>query len=206
MKTSEQINEVAAALAAAQGELADTPKDQSGYGYKYADLAGVHKIARPVLAKHGLAVVQDAAVEGVEVLVATRICHQSGQWLEVGPLRMEAEPKKGLSHAQCVGSVVTYARRYALTALLQIAGEDDDGTSAAEHKPRKRRQPEKAEEPQAPDVSQILGSIQTCIKANDPATMDVLSGLSMSEKQAVWGQLTEAEQTWVRNFREENNG
>ena len=135
MNTSEQINELSAALSVAQGGLKDAAKDREAYNYKYADLASILKIARPILAQHGLAVVQEAGTDDNGMIsVVTRIVHSSGQWLECAPLKMPVEPKKGLSQAQAAGSVVTYARRYALAALLGITQDDDDGAGAT-HEP-----------------------------------------------------------------------
>jgi hypothetical protein len=138
MKGSENINEIGAALAKAQSAFKDAAKDQQGYGYKYANLASILQIVRPAMTANGIAILQDVADSDGKVAVTTRLVHSSGQWLESSAFSMSIEPKKGLSHAQCMGSVVTYARRYALAALLGITQEDDDGTSAAEAKPAKR--------------------------------------------------------------------
>ena len=40
--------------------------------------------------------------------------------------------------AQAVGSAITYARRYALSAIIGIAPEDDDGNSAAKARPEEK--------------------------------------------------------------------
>lgn len=135
MNTSEQCNEIAAALARVQGSIKDAGKDRKGYGYQYADLAQILQISRPLLSAEGIAVIQEASGEEGMIAVTTRFAHQSGQWIEVGPLLMAAEPKKGMSQAQCVGSVVTYARRYALAAAMGITQEDDDGASGSEVTP-----------------------------------------------------------------------
>jgi hypothetical protein len=79
-----------------------------------------------VLARHDLAVSQVAAVTDGDVVVTTTIWHTSGQWLTAAPLRLAAGQT-----AQQIGSAITYARRYALMALLGVAAEDDDGASAA---------------------------------------------------------------------------
>jgi hypothetical protein len=126
MRTSEQINEIAAALAKAQSAIKDASKDRQGYGYKYADLAAVLQIVRPALTAEGIAVLQDTETVGDHISVATRLVHSSGQWLESEHLALLIEAKKGLSAAQCAGSVVTYARRYSLAALVGVAQEDDD--------------------------------------------------------------------------------
>ena len=127
MKTSESINEIAPALAATQATVKDATKDRKGYGYKYADLAAVLQIVRPALTANGVCVLQDTytTTDG-QVAVATRLIHASGQWIESEPLIMPVEAKKGLSQAQCAGSVVTYARRYSLAALVGLSQEDDD--------------------------------------------------------------------------------
>jgi hypothetical protein len=132
MKHSDQLDQIAAALAKAQAAIKDAAKDKAGYGYKYADLAAVLQIIRPALTAQGIAVLQDTQTLGEAVAVSTRLVHASGQWLESEPLAMVVELKKGLSHAQCVGSVVTYARRYSLAAMVGLAQEDDDAATDRE--------------------------------------------------------------------------
>jgi len=134
MERSESIVEIAKALAQAQGELRDAIKDRDGYGYQYADLAQILQIARPVLSKNGLAVVQSPTVRyderGTRVVVETVLMHVSGEYL-VSELEMPVERGKGMSAAQAIGAVITYARRYALAAILGIAQEDTD--AAVQH-------------------------------------------------------------------------
>jgi hypothetical protein len=153
--TSAEINELAKALAAAQGEFPDIPKDctakvktKSGseYSFKYADLETILKIVRPVLSRHGLAVTVN--VEACEVhlpasrdkpsttlgMAATvRLLHSSGQWMESRPLAVPCDPEAlGRQYAQAVGSAATYATRYAVEAALSIrATEDTDGSEAS---------------------------------------------------------------------------
>ena len=216
MKTSDMINEIAADFAAAQGELTDAAKDQKGYGYQYADLSGVLQIARPVLSAHKICAIQEAATTQSGVSVTTRLCHASGQWIEFGPLTMEAEPKKGLSHAQCVGSVITYARRYALAAALGITQEDDDGASGKEAK----RPQKAAEAPQSDskpaqavkDMQQLQKAVprlQGFIHADD--LENVIKAITWLKKELLWQkaleQLTDDEKSYidaVESMGEEN--
>lgn len=133
MNTSEQINELAAALAKAQGQVAGAVKDKTNPGYKskYADLASVWDACRSALAANGLSVVQmTRQSERDEVIVVTRLLHASGQWLQ-GELNLPVTK----SDAQGFGSALTYARRYALAAAVGVAPEDDDGNLAAAAKP-----------------------------------------------------------------------
>jgi len=135
MKTSDQINEIAAALAKAQATIKDAAKSSQGYGYRYADLATVLQIVRPALTANNIAVLQDTETAVDHISVSTRLVHASGQWIESSPLSLHIEPKKGLSAAQCAGSVVTYARRYSLAALVGLAQEDDDASAGKEAPP-----------------------------------------------------------------------
>ena len=129
------------ALSEAQGELYESHKDKQGYGYNYADLASILVAVRPVLAKHGLSVIQCAApADNDKVSIITMIAHKSSEFIKLPDLEMAVEAKKGLSRAQCVGMVITYARRYALQAALNISSTDDDtDASIQEEVPVKKK-------------------------------------------------------------------
>lgn len=126
---SPSIDVLAAALVQAVGELSDVPKGREAnvgqYRYRYADLADLLGMARPVLARHGIAVLQQVTSEPGTVLVWTTFVHTSGQYITQAPFGM-ADGKT----PQATGSAVTYARRYALLAALGLAAEDDDGQHA----------------------------------------------------------------------------
>lgn len=133
MNTSQEINELAKALAAAQAEIRNPQKEALNPHFKsrYTDLAGGLDAVRPVLAKHGLAIVQSTDMEGDMMMLTTRLLHSSGQWIEsVYPVaRFPAQ------HQQ-IGSALTYSRRYSLFALAGVAGtdDDDDGNDASKDK------------------------------------------------------------------------
>lgn len=127
MNKSDEINELASSLSKVQGEIHNAFKDKSGYGYKYVDLASMLDIARPVLSKHGLALSQLCGSANELATVETVLMHQSGQWIS-STIEMGVERAKGMSLAQSVGSVITYARRYALAAIVGIAQTDDDAS------------------------------------------------------------------------------
>jgi hypothetical protein len=124
--------EWAKAFVAAQGDLPDITKDKTvtvktktgqSFKYSYADLPTIVAKIRPVLAKNGLAVAQDVEIQDGRVVVTTRIYHTSGHMETFGPVVLN-----GGNDAQAAGSAITYARRYALCAALNIAAdEDDDG-------------------------------------------------------------------------------
>jgi len=104
------------------------PKDRSkpAFGFPYADLQTILAHVRPVLAKHGLAVVQDVTSEGDHVAVATCLLHESGEQTLFGPLLLPA----GDDNKQTGGSI-TSARRFAILAALGIASVGEDAGDEA---------------------------------------------------------------------------
>jgi hypothetical protein len=125
MEKSEHINELAAALSKLQGEVVDAHKNKKGYGYNYAELSGVLDILRPLLSKYGIAVVQLPGFDQEKVRLETVFIHSSGQWIS-STIEMGVEKGKGMSLAQSIGSVITYARRYGLAAMGGITQTDND--------------------------------------------------------------------------------
>jgi hypothetical protein len=111
------------ALVKAVGELSNVAKTAANpyFKSKYAPLDAIIDATRPVLAKHGLAVIQEPLFMEGTAGVETIIIHKDGASCSSTLLL----PLKDQS-PQGVGSAITYARRYALAAVLGIASEDDD--------------------------------------------------------------------------------
>lgn len=127
-QTIPAVNELAAALSRAQGEIRNAVKDSANPFFKsrYADLASVWEACRAPLCKHGLSVVQTTDVlDSGGVVLITTLLHSSGQYVQG---RYPVQPVK--NDPQALGSAVTYARRYALQAIVGIAPDDDDGEAA----------------------------------------------------------------------------
>jgi hypothetical protein len=149
MKTSESIAQVGAALAAAQAEIRTVAKDRTNPHFKnrYATLDAIMEAVRPVLARHGLSIVQGCTMpneaEGrlIGSAVETMVLHASGEYLA----NMVYMPI-GKASAQDVGSALTYGRRYGVSALLALAtDDDDDGQQASAPAPaRQASKPEGA--------------------------------------------------------------
>jgi hypothetical protein len=129
MTQSESIGNLALAMSKAQGELHDVYKDKKGYGYNYADLSSVLEITRPVCSKYELAVVQPCTSDSASVTVTTRVMHSSGEWIS-SSLTLPLTVGKGMTHAQAIGSCITYGRRYGLAAMMGVSQTDDDASSA----------------------------------------------------------------------------
>jgi hypothetical protein len=136
MKASETINELAAALAKAQGAIKGAVKDSANpfFKSKYADLASVWDACRKPLADNGLSVVQFPRLANGMVEVTTMLMHSSGQFLSDD---LNAEPKD--TSPQGIGSTITYLRRYALAAVAGVAPEEDDGEAAQGRTQQPRR-------------------------------------------------------------------
>lgn len=129
MQTSEQINELAAALAKAQGKITGAVKDSANpfFKSKYADLASVWDAVRDHLSANGLSIIQSASTtEGGGICVTAMLAHASGQWVRD---TLTLTPKD--QSPQAMGSTITYGRRYLLAALTGAAQIDDDGNAAS---------------------------------------------------------------------------
>ena len=137
---SENINDLATSLSLLQGEIEDIPKTKEVKNkegktqYKHAELSGVLEIARPLLKKYGLSVTQlPRGVTKVQEkshimtsILDTVLLHTSGQWIS-STLEMTVDMEKFyMNDPQKVGTLITYARRYALAAILGISQVDDE--------------------------------------------------------------------------------
>lgn len=155
---SDQINELAAALAKAQAEIQNPRFDSVNphFKSKFASLAAVRNAVVPVFSKHGLSVLQNLTMApDKSIACETIILHSSGQSLRLGPLVMPASKPD----AQGLGSAATYARRYALLATAGVAGEeDDDGNAAVASKPQNGAT-EYITEQQAADLKALIDEV-----------------------------------------------
>jgi hypothetical protein len=152
---SGQIEKVAAALVAVQGEMTNPPKTKTVYAgqkkYSFAPLPEILDAVRPVLTKHGLALVQLVRERTLE----TRVVHTSGQWIGA------AYGLPAVADSQAMGSAITYGRRYSLCALLGIAGEDDEDGEAASEGERAAEEAKRAEAAKRLDALKGKGQVRS---------------------------------------------
>ena len=117
------------ALVAAQAEMRN-PRLTSvnpHFRNRYADLAEVRECVMPVLAKHGLALVQSPVCTADGAGVNNLLCHHSGELLDLGDCILPLAKKD----PQAAGSAITYARRYSLQAIAGVVGDEDDDAEGA---------------------------------------------------------------------------
>jgi hypothetical protein len=134
-RSSESIGTLAAALAKAQAELTNPEKSliatirssvsrESDLTFRYASLASGLDIVRKALGQREIATVQTTAIDqqSGQIRLTTLLAHSSGEWISsnwpVCSVSETATPHR-------MGAALNYARRYALFALVGIAGEDD---------------------------------------------------------------------------------
>ena len=147
---AEKHESLAAALAAFQaslphigkGNTAEVRSDKGNYSYKYADLSDVSAVVLPLLARHGLSFsCKPTLTDDGRFVLAYLLRHESGgDDAGIYPLPTSGSP-------QAIGSAISYARRYVLSAITGVApDEDDDGAAAQasyEHRQQRPARPPK---------------------------------------------------------------
>ena len=132
MKKSESISELAKAFAKTQQEMKQPLKNAENpfFNSTYVPLENVAQSITDVATKNGLSYSQEPTVIDGVVSVTTLVMHSSGEWIEYEPLRLK--PDK--NNIQGFGSAITYAKRYALSAIFGITSDkDDDGNGAVNY-------------------------------------------------------------------------
>ena len=182
---SECITDLAEALISVQKKLTPAIRDGNNPFTRsnYATLNSVMESCRDILLDHGIWLTQIPVPAPVElgpghIGLMSKLTHaKSGQWqasLTVIPLP-KADP-------QGMGSAITYARRYALTAMLGMISEDDDG-EAAKLTPRQTGMTKNSPKSTPSKIGQQKNDIQSgfqttnsCI--SDDPTLPELDGIT----------------------------
>ena len=134
MIKSDSIVELSKALAKFQANVKQPMKDKDNpfFRSKYVPLENVVEAITQEAPKHGLSFVQWALNdESGRVGVATMLMHESGEFIEFDPVHMRADKET----AQGAGALISYLKRYSLSAVFGITSDqDDDGNSASGNK------------------------------------------------------------------------
>lgn len=181
MKKSDSISELAKAFAKTQQELKQPLKDAENPFFKstYVPLENVAESITETATKNGLSFSQEPSFDDGMVTVTTLVMHNSGEWIEYAPLKLK--PVK--NDPQSYGSAITYAKRYALSAIFGITSDkDDDGNEATQpQKPQRQQQATKQAQVKqyisADKAKQYEDDVQAIINAtgmNDGSIMGAL--------------------------------
>jgi len=157
---NQTLNELADALSKAQAEMKPALKDASNpfFKSKYATLESCWDAIRGPLTKNGLSIVQTTDLVDGRLVIRTTLLHKSGQSISgVYPIFAKDESP------QSMGSGMSYARRYALSALVGLTTDDDDAEAAQPRAPQTSRatvttQPQR---PAAPSARIMIPARQT---------------------------------------------
>lgn len=188
----ERMKEIYTALVKAQSQIKHAVKDSTNphYRSKYADLESVWDAVRDALHKNGLAVLQltDIDASGAPVLL-TRVIHTSGEHIE-GRYPLVC---KDMTDAQKLGSSTSYARRYALSAMLGVIQSDDDGNAAAGH--TQPAQPAKPASPIQQNIAKVASPTSELLATHHKTIADLEA--AVGGKQATWTQTQKVKATEV---------
>jgi hypothetical protein len=214
-RSSESVGAIAAALAKAQLDIINPEKSlvgvippsgprELGRAFRYAPLSSGLEIARKSLGRHEIAIVQSTAIdkEAGVIRLHTALVHSSGEWMAsewpVCPVADAGSPQR-------MGAALTYARRYALFALVGIAGEDDldapdlnavsmpdPGRPAGSNGQRKPRQ-QVAEQARAPGRVRVTQEPKTRLQGQLSAVLrnqllEELMAVGSADEGIAWAQ------------------
>ena len=133
MKMSESIAEISKAMAKFQMEVKQPFRDADNpfFKSKYVPLENVVEAIHDIAPKHGLSFVQfPLNDDNGRVGVSTLLLHESGEWIKFPPVFFEAEKQT----PQGYGALITYIKRYSLSAIFGITSDqDDDGNESSKN-------------------------------------------------------------------------
>lgn len=132
MKTSDSVKTIFKALHQFRCKLKQPSKNAYNKFFKnnYVPLENIVEAVDLAIEGTGLSYVQEPTCEGNTVSVSTNIFHESGEYILFEKLTLPASK----ADAQGLGSAMTYAKRYSLSAAFGVTSdEDDDGQAAVKH-------------------------------------------------------------------------
>lgn len=152
------MTDLATALIAVQLDIPAIPHDSNGHGFTFTSLGAIINVMRPILARHGLAIIQMPATPSspANIALQTIILHESGEQIAViGELPL-MDVNKRMNASQTGGAAFSYLRRYAYAAAFGIVadGDVDDVRPPA----------------QEPEPAVIYDADERAIMADDPGT------------------------------------
>jgi len=178
MKKSESIIEISKAMVSFQKEVKQPFKDASNpfFKSKYVPLESVVEAITDIAPKHGLSFTQWALNdENGRVGVATLLMHESGEYIEYDPVFMQAEKQT----PQGYGALITYIKRYTLSAIFGITSDqDDDGNSSSKN--------ELASDKQLNMVSSLMRNVSDDKKEQLEYFNNLIAEKGLTNKMVEW--------------------
>lgn len=133
-KENEQKDAFHAAMSLAQAELVTVVKDTDNThtNSKYASIAAIHRAVMPVVTRHGFSVsfYPLGGKDDTHIGVGVTLAHKGGHSIEYSeqvPLdKVGAKGTVNKTSIQAMGSSKTYAQRYMILGLFNVAVANDD--------------------------------------------------------------------------------
>lgn len=135
-----EVKTLAQRLLAFQTEVGAVAKDSDNpfFKSKYFDINKLLEVAKPVLSKHGILVLQpltNLVIEGKAVPALTTLLINADNMTDQ---LVSTIPLPEVTDVQKFGGAITYFRRYTLVAVLGLQAEDDDGNSLVSPPPSRK--------------------------------------------------------------------
>ena len=181
---SDTISELAKALSSFQGKMTAVKKDATNpfYKSKYATLDTIWETIRKPLSENGLSVAQTMDVKNDKDVLNTTLYHTSGEWISgmqsVNPVKDDP---------QSLGSAISYARRYSLSAILGIVADEDDDANIATTPKTLKKEVKLEPAPDAPEAQ---------IKPEDEGVRVIPPDLKEAIKVIHWTEKTAL--SWIK--------
>ncbi len=181
---SVEIGQLSSAFSAAQGQIKGAAKSSSNpfFKSKYADLASVWDSCREALTSQELSVSQWPVPGGL----ITMLSHSSGEWMACFTA-MQAKDDS----PQAIGSAITYARRYALAAVVGIPQVDDDAESAmGRSQPMDKKLKERV----------VATAMEALEEADELKLREAFEELNADEKAYIWREFSSAQRGTIKQM------
>lgn len=127
-ENSRQFN---ADMASMQIEMPSVAERGTGHNIKYATFEDINDVAKPIMSKYGFAISFKVVETDRGVRVTGLLLHRSGHREET-EMTFPSDTSGSKNAVQALGSSISYAKRYIMSAMLNITtrGEDDNGFAA----------------------------------------------------------------------------
>ncbi len=172
--------ELLKALAAFKKDCPPFKKETEAYNYKYVKLDKIHEVVYPLLEKYGLFLDQNLFSEPETFTVVTTITHLESGQDKVSTMNVAVEKMKSMNDYQSMGSGITYMRRYAIGAMLNLVTEED---TDAQGEKVKSTEPSK-DKPWLNKDSQDWENVEFALKSKTATMTDVLTKFKVSKVNA----------------------